>query len=98
MNISDLDDALSNALNAISTAQTELRKSAAESEGLDIIRKSVSLDPAARALAALADAERRTAAIEAAHAPQSNAAAERLRLHREVELVARANAEREARR
>jgi hypothetical protein len=89
MNISELDDALSTALHALSAAQATLRKSL-PGRGIDILQKSDLLDAlprasrsddaSAKALAALADAERRVVQLEASrdldaqHAPRKTAA------------------------
>jgi hypothetical protein len=72
-NISEIDDALSAALHALSAAQAVLRKSL-PGRSIDVLQKSDLFDPRAsrsddastKALAALDDLERRTAAIEGA--------------------------------
>jgi hypothetical protein len=71
MNITEIDDALTAALNSLATAQAILRKSAPP-RSLDILRKLdeprvvVNLyDPAKRALGILDDAERRIERLEA---------------------------------
>jgi hypothetical protein len=70
MNITEIDDALSAALNSLATAQAILRKSAPQ-RSLDVLRKidepraSDTYDPARRALGILDDAERRIERLEA---------------------------------
>jgi hypothetical protein len=72
MNITEIDDALSTALHALSAAQAVLRKSL-PGRSLDVLRKdalsepraSAASDPKERALALLADAERRIERLEA---------------------------------
>jgi hypothetical protein len=71
MNITEIDDALSAALNSLATAQAILRKSAPP-RSLDVLRKIDeprvvvdSYDPAKRALGILDDAERRIERLEA---------------------------------
>jgi hypothetical protein len=76
MNFSELDDALSNALHALSAAQATLRKSL-PGRAIDVLRKSdlldnalpprdsLSDDAATKALAALADATSRIERLEA---------------------------------
>jgi hypothetical protein len=73
-NISEIDDALSAALMALSAAQAVLRKGVSTHD-LDVLRKadltdalpraSRSTDASSKALAALDDLERRTARLEA---------------------------------
>jgi hypothetical protein len=83
MNITEIDDALSAALMALSAAQATLRKGASTRD-LDVLRKadldppraSDTYDPAKRALGVLADAERRITALESAAVAE---AAERAR-------------------
>jgi len=90
MNITEIDDALSAALNSLAAAQAILRKSAPP-RSLDVLRKIDeprvvvdSYDPAKRALGVLDDAERRIERLEAQrdldaqHAPRKT-------LPREVE-------------
>jgi hypothetical protein len=76
MNISEIDDALSDALNSLAAAQATLRKSL-PGRSIDVIRKANGLAPprtsftsdaATKALAQLADLERRATAIETARA------------------------------
>jgi hypothetical protein len=71
MNITEIDDALSAALMALSAAQATLRKGASTRD-LDVLRKldnepraSDAYDPAKRALGILDDAERRIERLEA---------------------------------
>jgi len=75
MNISELDDSLSVAINALAAAQAVIRKGAA-SRDLDVLRKSDLLaptertaSPAADALAKLADAFARVDRLEAERQP-----------------------------
>ena len=82
MNITEIDDALSAALMALSAAQATLRKGASTRD-LDVLRKldnepraSDAYDPAKRALGILDDAERRITALESAAVAE---AAERAR-------------------
>jgi hypothetical protein len=76
--ITEIDDALSAALNSLAAAQAILRKSAPPRD-LDIIRKADLAEPqprdniAKRALDALADLERRVADLKAADAARANA-------------------------
>jgi hypothetical protein len=76
MNITEIDDALSAALNSLATAQAILRKSAPP-RSLDVLRKideprvvADSYDPAKRALGILDDAERRIERLEAQRAAE----------------------------
>jgi hypothetical protein len=84
-NISEIDDALSAALHALSAAQAVLRKSL-PGRSIDVLRKSdlsddhlpphafVPPDPATKALAALDDAAKRLDRLDAQHAPRKTAA------------------------
>jgi hypothetical protein len=68
MNISELHDALSAALHALSAAQATLRKSL-PGRSIDVLSKATAApkdDPSAEALAKLADAGRRLERLEAA--------------------------------
>jgi hypothetical protein len=83
MNITEIDEALSAALQALSAAQATLRKSL-PGRSIDVLcksdlsddalpRASCSDDAIAKAFAALADLERRATAIEGAHDMDSQA-------------------------
>jgi hypothetical protein len=65
MNFSDLDDALSAALNSLAAAQAVLRKSL-PGRSLDVLRKLADAEPKVDPLVLLADAERRLERLEAA--------------------------------
>jgi hypothetical protein len=85
-NITEIDDALSAALHALSAAQATLRKSL-PGRAIDVLQKAEPRDayePARRALgisaadtalAALADAERRITALESASVAEASAKA-----------------------
>jgi hypothetical protein len=81
MNLSELDDSLSAAINALSAAQATLRKGAANRD-LDILRKlddppQPRPDAAEIALAALDDLTRRVNELKDADATRANADAMR---------------------
>lgn len=65
MNITEIDDALSAALNSLAAAQAVLRKSL-PGRSLDVLRKLSDAEPKVDPLALLDDAERRIERLEAA--------------------------------